>query len=74
MSINPRQFLNTTEERHALVIGLCEVLCPWPPYFKGMPTHECTDLKLEFHYYMLGRALGIMAWFGLAVAIKKIFT
>jgi hypothetical protein len=74
MSINPKEFLNTTQELHAFTIGICEVICPWPPYFKGMPTQDSVDLKTEFHYYMLGRAIGVYAWLVLAYIIKVLFT
>jgi len=73
MAINPKQFLNDVEEFHALAIGFFEVLCPWPPHFKGMPTTESCDLKKEYHYYMFGRALGILAWILIANIAKVLF-
>lgn len=66
-----KEFLNTTQELHAFTIGICEVICPWPPYFKGMPTPESVDLRTEYHYYALGRAAGIYAWLILAFIAKK---
>lgn len=65
--------MNTPSEFHAFVIGICEIICPWPPYFKGMPDHECSDLRMEFHYYTLGRATGVYAWLVLAYIIKELF-
>ena len=67
-------FLSTPEEWHALVIGLCEIICPWPPYYKCLSLAKLNELIHERHYYYFGRALGIFAWLGIAAAIKSIFT
>lgn len=66
--------MDEPEELHAFIIGLCEVICPWPAFFKGMPSIECVDLRIEYHYYMLGRAMGVYAWLVLACIIKEFFT
>jgi hypothetical protein len=71
--------LNTSEERHALVIGLCEVLCPLPP---KCPCKRLPPLSLrgvaeaiskEYHYYLAGRALGVIAWLIIAKIIQEVF-
>lgn len=67
------EFLNTADEVHALVIGWCEALCPWPPALKAMTRKRAREISKEYHYYMLGRGLGILSWLGIAVAIKEIF-
>lgn len=71
--IDPREFMNTTEELHAFTHGICEIICPWPPYRRSMSRARNEEFRAEYHYYLLGRAAGILAWFGLAVATKAIF-
>jgi len=73
MTLNPKQFLSEPEELHSLVIGLCEVIAFWPPRFDYPLERDHPILSSEYHYYSLGRALGILAWLGISCAIKKIF-
>jgi len=66
---NPRTFLDTCQEWHALVEGFSEVLCPWPE--RHPPSAElATAIRSEHHYYMWGRALGILAWLAIGCVIK----
>jgi hypothetical protein len=74
MRVNPGEFLDEPEELHALVIGLCEVICPWPPRQPTIDAELAKAIWTEYHYYLLGRALGIFAWLGIAAAVKAIFT
>ena len=60
----------TTEEKHALVCGLCEVVCPWPPRIK--PT-KLDYVQGEYHYYQVGRALGVIAWLIIIVIMKVLY-
>jgi hypothetical protein len=69
--LDVRQFLNVYQEWHALVNGFSEVLCPWPPRHKPSPENE-KDIADEYHYYMWGRALGILAWITIACVIKEV--
>ena len=67
--IRPAALLDSYQEWHALVEGFCEVLCPWPA------KHQLTgqlldDLTADHHYYMWGRALGILAWLTIGCVIK----
>ncbi len=64
--------MNTVEELHAFTHGICEVICPWPPYRKAMSQDRQDEILQEYHYYQLGRAAGILAWLGLAAAIKGV--
>jgi hypothetical protein len=70
--IKPSTFLSTHEEWHALVEGFCEVLCPWPAKSE-LSQQLLDDLKADHHYYMLGRALGILAWLTIGCIIKEVF-
>lgn len=70
MKLTPGEFLDEPEELHALVIGLCEVICPWPAYHRSLFTEEAQMLSREQHYYQLGRALGIFALLGIAGIVK----
>jgi len=68
--INPSTFLSTYEEWHAFVNGFCEVLCPWPP---RCHCERSEAISSEYHYYLFGRALGVIAWLIIAAIIKEVF-
>ena len=68
-----RRFLDTTREVHALTQGFCEVLCPWPPRRRLMSKQKAKEVQDEHHYYMLGRALAILAWVTICCIIKEVF-
>jgi len=65
-------FLDDWKEWHAFVIGFCEVLCPWPPRYHD-PLQWPQSVKDEYHYYVFGRALGVIAWLIIAIIIKAVF-
>ena len=67
-----RHLLDTTAEVHALTQGFCEVLCPWPPRRPLMSEHKAKEVQDEHHYYMLGRALGVLAWLTMSCIIKEV--
>jgi len=70
--LNPKEFLNTYQEFHALVLGLCAVLCPFPSKYK--PSDDLVkQIQDEFHYYQTGRAIGIILWIVIAGIIKLVF-
>ena len=56
-------------EWHALVQGLCEVLCPWPPRHRAMTPGLLDEIASEHHYYVAGRALGVGAWLALVLSL-----
>ena len=67
-----RNFFDIYQEWHAFVEGFCEVLCPWPARYQ--PSEELLkDLKGEHHYYVFGRASGVIAWLLIAIIIKAVF-
>ena len=68
-----RRFLDTAREVHALTQGFCEVLCPWPPRHRLMSRQKAKEVQDEHHYYMLGRALAILAWLIIAKIIHEAF-
>jgi hypothetical protein len=68
--INPSTFLSTYEEWHAFVNGFCEVLCPWPP---RCHCERSEAISSEYHYYLFGRAIGVIAWLVIAAIIKEVF-
>jgi len=69
-SIHPKTLFDDPEEGHAFLIGLFEVLCPWPPrtWLSGLSLEK---LLGEYHYYMGGRALGFVALLFLLLGIVK---
>jgi len=66
-------FLDTYQEWHAFVEGLCEVLCPWPPRYKSVHKKLLKQIASEYHYYMFGRALAVIAWLIIAKLIHIVF-
>lgn len=62
-------FLDSYQEWHALVEGFSEVLCPWPARHK-LSRKLLNELKADHHYYMFGRALGILGWLSICGIIK----
>jgi hypothetical protein len=73
-AIKPSTLLDTPDEWHALVLGLGEVICPWPPHFNVLELKNIDALISERHYYYTGRALGVLVWLGIIAVIKAIFT
>ena len=71
--IRPSAFLDCYQEWHAFVEGFCEVLCPWPPRHKSMHKDLRKQIVSEYHYYMFGRAAGVIAWLIIAITIKAVF-
>jgi hypothetical protein len=71
--INPSTFLDTPTEWHVLVIGLAEVICPWPPRFNVLELKNIDDLIAERHYYYTGRALGVLVWLGIITLLTLLF-
>jgi len=68
---NPREFLNTHQEWHALVEGFCETFCFWRANYE--PSKELLkDLKSEHHYYATGRAVGFLSLVGLGLLVIKV--
>jgi hypothetical protein len=72
--ISFKTFIDTADEWHALVFGFCEVLCPWPPRHPTIDKDLAMVTWTEHHYYLFGRALGVLAWLGIAAAIKALFS
>jgi len=65
-------FLDCYQEWHAFLEGFCEVLCPWPA--RHQPSGQLlSELREEHHYYMSGRALGVIACLIIATIIKEVF-
>jgi len=78
-----KEFLSTTEEFHAFIIGFFEVLCPWPPRVripspstgggKGEGDNPSEAISEEYHYYLFGRGAGVIAWIIIAKLIQVLF-
>jgi hypothetical protein len=65
-------FLDCYQEWHALVEGFCEVLCPWPARYQ-LTGKLLNDLREDHHYYMFGRAMGVIAWLIIAKLVHIAF-
>lgn len=63
-----KEFCNSPDERHALCIGFCEVMCPWPARV-DISEEALQMIANEFHYYQIGRALGTLAWVAIAMIL-----
>lgn len=73
MRIPPTEFLNTPEELHAFIQGFCEIACPFPPLRRVMSQARSQEIADEYHYYLLGRVLGVPFWLLIALFIKATF-
>lgn len=73
MTLDPRQFLSEPAELHALTIGLGEIFPLIPPLIKAYTPSLLQEINDEYHYYMLGRALGILAYIPTCWLVKVIF-
>ena len=70
--IDISDFMNVYQEWHAFIEGFCEVICPWSARYA--PSEELlNDLRGDHHYYVFGRALGVIAWLVIADIIKVVF-
>ncbi len=72
--------MDTPEELHAFVTGISEVLCPLPPWFtpptrvpKNEDDYPDKVILKEYHYYLFGRAMGVIAWLIIAKLIQIAF-
>ncbi len=68
--ISLKELFSTSEEFHAFLIGFFEVLCPWPPHHSINSTNP---INSEYHYYLAGRASGVIAWIAIAKLIQVTF-
>ena len=69
--ISLKELFSTSEEWHAFLIGFFEVLCPWPP---RIPVPSVSvSVTSEYHYYLGGRASGVLAWIAIARLIEVVF-
>jgi len=48
----------SSDELHSLLIGLFEVLCPWPARLKINKSVNFY-IQPEYHYYLAGRWIGL---------------
>jgi len=62
-----KEFCNTSDEFHALVIGFFEPFCLW--WRIGIPRSAMKMVAKEFHYYRVGKAFGVGAMVILLFAI-----
>ena len=62
---------STWAERHAFLIGLFEVLCPWRAARPTSPKSQ-VEIDGEDHYYMAGRGIGFIALLRFLVEIAKL--
>jgi len=51
---------STPAERHIFLIGFFETACPWKPR-ESMPARYPWPVKAEYHYYLGGRWIGLIA-------------
>jgi len=67
-----KELFSTSEEWHAFLIGFFEVLCPWSERYP-MNEDYFFHIEDEHHYYLGGRASGVIAWIAIARLIGVIF-
>ena len=64
-----RKFIWNWNEWHAFSVGFCEVLCPWRPRIP-VSSAQIGYIHEEYHYYLFGRAIGLIALVGVAKIIQ----
>jgi len=70
--IKLKELFSTSEEWHAFLVGFFEVLCPWPER-QPMKDDYFFRIENEHHYYLGGRASGVIAWIAIAKLIQVTF-
>jgi len=70
--IKLKELFSTGEEWHAFLVGFFEVLCPWPAR-QPMKEDYFFRIENEHHYYLGGRASGVIAWIAIARLIEVVF-
>ena len=81
-TFGPDGLFSTAQEGHAFLIGICETIAFWKPrwnmpadyeaWFKHGDTHKPGNPLYEYHYYMFGRACGVLVWIWLIALLKLI--
>lgn len=65
--------MNTPAELHAYIHGYAEVICPFPPCRASMSEPRELEIEEEYHYYLLGRTIGMFSWLIIAKIIQEFF-
>ena len=85
-TFGPEGLFSSGQEGHAFLIGISEVVAFCKPrwdmpkdYEAWLPVRKNFNGELkpgnplyEYHYYMFGRACGVLVWIGLAALIKVV--
>jgi len=66
-----KELFSNADEVHAFLIGLSESIFPAKPIFK-MPMKYENPLEKEYHYYLVGRAIGFVCLLGIIISIVKL--
>jgi hypothetical protein len=70
-TFGPEGLFSSGQEGHAFLIGFSEVICPWKPRWDMPANYQANGNPLqEYHYYMWGRAVGILFWLTIGCVIK----
>jgi hypothetical protein len=82
-TFGPEGLFSSGQEGHAFLIGISETVAFWKPRFDMPPAWYKVKTKAvgispgnplyEYHYYMFGRAMGVLVWIGLSALIKVIW-
>jgi len=59
-------------ERHAFIVGLGEVLAPWPARLTPSAQTDF-DIGGEYHYYQAGRGTAVIVFVAIAATLAKLF-
>ena len=69
--LNPKEFLNTHQEWHALIEGFCDGFFPLGIKYKPSKALQ-EDIESEHHYYNPARIAGIVSFVLFVVGIYKL--
>jgi hypothetical protein len=73
MKIDWKSFMNTAAEWHSFWIGFFEILCPCPANRRHCEERSDEAISEEYHYYLFGRGMAVIAWLIIAKLIQAIF-
>ena len=72
-TFGPEGLFSSGQEGHAFLIGISETVAFWKPRHDVPEGYEANGNPFkEYHYYMFGRALGVVVWVGIIALLKVV--
>jgi hypothetical protein len=72
-TFGPEGIFSSGTEGHAFLIGISEVAAPWKPRHDVPADYEANGSPFkEYHYYVFGRACGVVFWLLVIIFFWKV--